>query len=182
MGRFNRFLVPLVVLAVLVGILIVGLRRSPEVGEIRSPLIGKPAPTWELPSLTDAGRTVGSQNYQGRWYVVNVWDTWCVECRAEHDTLLQAQRSAAVPIVGIDWNDNQADALAWLAKLGNPYTAVGVDRDGRAAIDWGVYGAPETFLVNPQGIVVHKHIGALTPEAWQRDFVARLRAAGAGPS
>jgi len=181
MPGLNRFAVPLITLAVLALVLWVGIRHSADVGTIASPLINKPAPQWELPSLTDPNQRVGSKDLHGQWYVVNVWGTWCVECRAEHDTLLEAQRSG-VPIIGIDWNDQDADALAWLAKLGNPYRMVGVDHDGHAAIDWGVYGAPETFLINPEGVVVFKHVGALTPEVWHKDFAARVTPAPAGRS
>jgi cytochrome c biogenesis protein CcmG/thiol:disulfide interchange protein DsbE len=110
---------------------------------------------------------------------VNVWGTWCVECRAEHEVLLQIKQEARVPIIGIDWKDQNEDALTWLEQLGNPYERVGTDRDGRVAIDWGVYGAPESFLISPAGTVVYKHIGAMTPQVWQREFLPRV-AAGPG--
>jgi cytochrome c biogenesis protein CcmG/thiol:disulfide interchange protein DsbE len=170
----KRYVWPLAAFALLVVVLAVGLKHAPEKGVIKSPLIGKPAPRFELPDLKDPARTVRGEDFGGRWHVVNVWGTWCVECRAEHAQLLAIQREGRVPIVGIDWKDDDAQANDWLARLGDPYARVGADRDGRVSINWGVYGAPESFLVNPQGIVVAKQIGAMTPEQWQewlRDFV-----------
>ena len=172
--KLTRFIIPIGVFALLVVVLAIGIKRSPEKGIIASPLIGKPAPTFELPSLTDANRTVGSGDLRGRWYVLNVWGTWCVECRYEHSTLLDVQRTAGVPIVGLNYRDNDGDALRWLTQLGNPYEFVAADREGRVAIDWGVYGAPETFLVNPEGVVVEKHVGPLTREIWDREFQSHL--------
>jgi cytochrome c biogenesis protein CcmG, thiol:disulfide interchange protein DsbE len=170
----NRFILPLGIFALLAIVLAIGIKHSPTKGTIPSPLIGKAAPQFTLPVLTDSNRTLSSADLKGRWYVFNVWGTWCFECRAEHDTLLEIQRRAQVPLIGLDWKDEEPDALRWLAELGNPYEVVATDRDGRIAIDWGVYGAPETFLVDPQGIVVYKFVGALTLEAWQTEFVPRL--------
>jgi len=160
----NRFALPVGVFGLLVVVLAIGIKHSPNKGTIMSPLLGKPAPQFSLPNLTDPARVVSSAGLKGRWYLFNVWGTWCGECRAEHEMLLEVRRAAVVPLVGLDWKDDDAQALSWLAQLGNPYDAVAVDRSGRTAIDWGVYGAPETFLVNPQGIVVFKHVGALTPD------------------
>lgn len=170
----NRFLLPLGVFALLAIVLALGIKHSPEKGIIPSPLIGKPAPQFALPVLTDANRTLHTADLKGSWYVFNVWGTWCPTCREEHSFLLQVQKSGLVPVIGLDWKDDDAQARAWLAQLGNPYEVVAVDREGRTAIDWGVYAAPETFLVNPQGIVVYKQVGALTPEAWETQFVPRL--------
>jgi cytochrome c biogenesis protein CcmG/thiol:disulfide interchange protein DsbE len=170
----NRFILPLGIFALLAIVLGIGIKHSPEKGMIPSPLIGKPAPDFTLPVLTDSNRMFRSADLKGRWYVFNVWGTWCGECRAEHNTLLQIQKLAQVPVIGLDWKDEEPDALRWLAELGNPYEVVATDREGRIAIDWGVYAAPETFLVDPQGIVVYKYIGALTLEAWQTQFVPRL--------
>jgi cytochrome c biogenesis protein CcmG/thiol:disulfide interchange protein DsbE len=170
----NRFLLPLGVFALLAVVLAVGIKHSPDKGTIPSPLIGKPAPHFALPSLTDANRTVRSTELAGRWYVFNVWGTWCGGCRAEHDVLLEMRKANRVPLIGLDWKDDDAQALEWLAQLGNPYEVVAVDHEGRTAIDWGVYGAPETFLVNPQGIVVYKYVGPLTREVWEQQFVPHL--------
>ena len=175
----NRFMLPLGAFVLLVAVLAIGIRHAPEKGIIKSPLLGKPAPQFSLPNLTDPTRVVSSAGLKGRWYLLNVWGTWCPECRAEHEMLLQVHRAAVVPLIGIDWKDDDAQARSWLTQLGNPYEAVAVDASGRTAIDWGVYAAPETFLVNPQGIVVFKQVGALTPEVWTRDILPRLpRAAG----
>ena len=170
----NRFLLPLGVFLLLAAVLAIGIRHAPEKGVIASPLLGKPAPQFSLPSLTDPARPVSSADLKGHWYLFNVWGTWCVECRAEHETLLRVHRAGVVPLIGLDWKDDDAQARNWLAQLGDPYQAVAVDRSGRAAIDWGVYGAPETFLVNPQGIVVYKHVGALTKETWTREILPRV--------
>ena len=175
----NRFLLPLGAFAVLVVVLIIGLRHAPEKNLIASPLIGKSAPAFNLRSLFDQHESVNASELKGHWTLVNVWGTWCVECRAEHEALLQIKREGRVPIIGIDWKDSDEDAQAWLSQLGNPYERVGTDHDGRVAIDWGVYGAPETFLVSPAGTVVYKQIGAMTPQVWQQQFVPRMQA-GAG--
>jgi cytochrome c biogenesis protein CcmG/thiol:disulfide interchange protein DsbE len=178
----GRFLIPIAVFALLVMVLAVGIRHSKDVGTIHSPLIGQQAPTWELPTLTDAARMVGTKELSGRWYVLNVWGTWCVACRQEHSALLELQRISPVPIVGMDWHDDEVTALDWLSRLGNPYSVVVIDQDGSTAINFGVYGAPETFLVSPTGRIVHKHIGPLTLEIWRRDFVSRMTQSGAASS
>jgi cytochrome c biogenesis protein CcmG/thiol:disulfide interchange protein DsbE len=177
----NRFLLPIVVFALLAVVLAIGIKHSPDKGSIPSPLLGKSAPQFSLPNLTDPARLVSSNELRGRWYLFNVWGTWCGECRAEHDMLLEVRRAAVVPLIGLDWKDDDAQARTWLMQLGNPYQAVAVDRSGRTAIDWGVYGAPETFLVNAQGIVVYKRVGALTREVWTREILPRLTQ-GAGKS
>jgi cytochrome c biogenesis protein CcmG, thiol:disulfide interchange protein DsbE len=173
----TRFLLPFICFVLLAAVLAVGIRHSPEKGVIASPLIGKPAPQFTLPSLTDPVRVVRSEELRGHWYLFNVWGTWCGECRAEHDMLLEVHRAGVLPLIGLDWKDDDAQAREWLTQLGNPYQAVAIDRSGRTAIDWGVYGAPETFLVNPQGIIVYKHVGALTRETWARDILPRVSAA-----
>ena len=170
----NRFALPLGLFALLVVVLAISIRHSPNKGTIVSPLLGRAAPGFALPSLTDAQHAVRSQDLKGRWYLLNVWGTWCVECRAEHSMLVEVGHSGVIPIIGLDWKDEDDHALEWLAQLGNPYQAIGVDHDGRTAIDWGVYGAPETFLVNPQGIVVYKLVGPLTRESWTQEFLPRL--------
>jgi cytochrome c biogenesis protein CcmG, thiol:disulfide interchange protein DsbE len=175
----NRFLLPLAGFALLLAVLLVGLARAPQKSILPSPLIGKPVPQFTLPNLFDNTGQVSSESLKGHWSLVNVWGTWCVECRAEHEVLLQIKQEARVPIIGIDWKDQNEDALTWLEQLGNPYERVGTDRDGRVAIDWGVYGAPESFLISPAGTVVYKHIGAMTPQVWQREFLPRV-AAGPG--
>lgn len=176
----NRFLLPLAVFLLLVVVLGIGIRRAPDKGVVSSPLLGKPAPQFSLPDLTEPARLVRSANLKGSWYLLNVWGTWCRECRAEHETLLRVQRSGLVPLIGLDWKDDAAQARTWLAQLGNPYQAVAVDASGRVAIDWGVYGAPETFLVDARGVVVYKHVGALTDAVWSQEILPRVSAARAG--
>ncbi|MBS0388349.1 MAG: DsbE family thiol:disulfide interchange protein [Proteobacteria bacterium] len=172
----RRFLLPLGLFAALVVVLAFGIYNAPRNGskEILSPLLGKPAPAFALPKLLEPGATYDSGSMRGGWHLVNVWGSWCVECRAEHATLLQIKGEGRVPIVGIDWKDDDATANAWLAQLGNPYDTVVTDHSGRTAIDWGVYGAPESFLVDPAGIVVEKQIGAMSPEDWQTKFLPHL--------
>jgi cytochrome c biogenesis protein CcmG/thiol:disulfide interchange protein DsbE len=178
----NRFLLPLGLFVLLAVVLAIGIRHAPEKGVIASPLLGRAAPQFALPSLTDPAQQVRSADLKGHWYLFNVWGTWCGECRQEHETLLQVHRAGVVPIIGLDWRDDDAQARSWLAQLGNPYQSVAVDRSGRIAIDWGVYGAPETFLVNPQGIVVYKHVGALTPDTWTHEILPRVSGLPAGTS
>jgi cytochrome c biogenesis protein CcmG, thiol:disulfide interchange protein DsbE len=178
----TRFLLPLGLFILLAGVLAIGIRHSPEKGIIASPLLGKPAPPFSLPSLSDPAREVRSADLKGHWYLFNVWGTWCGECRQEHEMLLQVQRAGVVPIIGLDWKDDDTQAVAWLTQLGNPYQLVGTDHSGRVAIDWGVYGAPETFLVSPQGVVVYKHVGALTPDTWTREILPRLSGLPGGKS
>jgi cytochrome c biogenesis protein CcmG/thiol:disulfide interchange protein DsbE len=173
----TRFLLPLGAFALLVVVLIVGLRHAPEKDIIPSPLIGKSAPQFSLHNLFEGRPEVGNVALRGRWSLVNVWGTWCFECKAEHEALLFIKREGKVPIIGIDWKDNDADAQSWLEQLGNPYDAVGTDHDGRVAIDWGVYGAPESFLISPEGKIVEKRVGAMTPQIWQQKFLPHLQAA-----
>ena len=174
----KRFLVPLGVFALLVIVLAFGIYNAPRnsTKEIVSPLLGKAAPQFRLPQLADSTAQLENSALLGGWHLVNVWGTWCHECLAEHDTLLQIKAEGRVPIIGIDWKDDDAEAKTWLSQLGNPYETVATDHDGRAAIDWGVYGAPESFLVNPQGIVVEKLIGAMTMDEWNSRFLPHLAA------
>jgi len=155
-------------------VLAIGIRHAPEKATIPSALLGKAAPAFTLPNLTDPAQTVRSSDLKGHWYLFNVWGTWCFECRAEHETLLEVRRAGVVPLIGLDWKDDDGEARTWLQQLGNPYQAVAVDHLGRTAIDWGVYGAPETFLVSPQGVVVYKLVGPLTHEVWTREILPRV--------
>jgi len=164
-----RFLLPIGAFLALVVVLAIGLTKDPR--RLPSPYIGKPAPSFELPSLKDLQVSVGSQNYAGQIVLLNVWATWCPGCRQEHDFLLELAAEDSIPIFGLNWRDNRPDALNWLATLGDPYVDSAFDEDGRVGIDWGVYGAPETFLIDQNGVVIHKHIAPLTREIWNRDFV-----------
>ncbi len=175
----NRFLWPMIVVAGLIVFLVMGLRHG-DPRALPSPFIGKPAPEFELPTLHNPEVTIGKQQLLGQYSVVNVWATWCVMCRAEHGFLMDLAAGGSIPIYGINWRDSRPEALRWLDELGDPYIASAFDADGRVGIDWGVYGAPETFLVDPEGTVIYKHLGPLDAQIWQREFVARMSGAGAG--
>lgn len=167
-----RYAIPIIVVAVLGVFLYRGLYLNP--GYIPSPLVGKPAPEFSLPDLENLEQQVGSDDFAGKVALLNVWATWCIGCRQEHAFLLELARTSGVPIYGLNWKDDRDAALKWLATLGDPYVATAYDPLGDVAIDWGVYGAPETFLIGRDGTVLHKHIAPLTPEIWQRDFLPRI--------
>src|SRR5690606_27859604 len=131
-----------------------GLALDPR--EVPSPLIGKPVPEFRVPVLTDPSKTLAAADLRGQVYLLNVWGSWCVSCRDEHPVLVELARRGRIPIYGLNWKDERASALAWLERFGDPYVASGVDRDGRVAIDFGVYGAPETYLVDREGIIRFK--------------------------
>ena len=168
----SRFLVPLgfIVLVVFLGI---GLKLDPK--EIPSPFIGKAAPAFNLVSLQDANKMIQPADYKGQVWLLNVWATWCVACRAEHQTLVNIAKQNIVPIVGLNYKDESDLAIRWLKQLGDPYVAVAVDADGRAAIDYGVYGAPETFVIDKKGIIRYKHIGPINPQSWQQKILPLLQ-------
>jgi len=168
-----RFFVPLAAFAVLALMLGVGLKLEPR--KVPSPFIGKPAPAFTLPQLDAAKPPFSPAEMQGRVWLLNVWASWCGPCREEHPLLVAAAREKVVPIVGLNYKDEARNATDWLRRLGDPYQAIAVDRDGRAAIDWGVYGVPETFVIDRQGIVRFKHVGPLTPEIWSREVVPLLK-------
>jgi cytochrome c biogenesis protein CcmG/thiol:disulfide interchange protein DsbE len=175
-----RFALPIVLLFALVGVLALMLWRinagKYDIHEIHSPLIGKRAPLFELPALANPTLTVRNTTYAGRMYVLNVWGTWCPECRVEHGTLLAIAKETSVPIIGLDWKEEDRIApMQYLARLGSPYSEVAFDQGSQVAIDWGVYGAPETFLISADGVVLVKHVGALTREDWQHKFVPLLK-------
>ena len=172
-----KFIVPFGLFALLGVFLYIGLHRDPSY--VPSPLIGKPAPEFTLPSLQDPAYPVSTKDLSGRPWVLNVWGTWCAGCRQEHPVLLQIARQTSVPIIGLDWKDDATEAQRWLAELGNPYAAVAFDSEGRVAIDWGVYGAPETFLIGADGKVLYKHIAPMTLEVWAKEFEPRIQAATA---
>lgn len=175
-----RYLLPVGIFALLVAVFAVGLFRDPSY--VPSPLIGKPAPEFSLPRLDDPQTTLQRQDLLGKTSLVNVWATWCSGCRQEHETLLTLAREGGVPIFGINWKDDPVLARQWLQQLGNPYAAVGVDEEGGTAIDWGVYGAPETFLVGPDGTILYKHIAPMTLAVWRDEFMPRIAAARSGVS
>ncbi len=150
-----------VVFVALVGLLFYGVLVSDRADReaLPSPLIGKPAPEFSLPVLHEAGRLVSSRELHGQPYLLNVWGSWCPGCRIEHPVIARFAETKRLRVIGYNWKDEHADALRWLEHFGNPYLLVLVDYDGRKAIDWGIYGAPETFLVDADGIVRWKHVG-----------------------
>jgi cytochrome c biogenesis protein CcmG/thiol:disulfide interchange protein DsbE len=169
---------PLLVVAVLGLLLATGvwMSRNPNREALPSPLIGKAAPAFELPVLHQAGQLFGSRDLQGAPYLLNVWGSWCAACRDEHPVLTRFAETKRLRVVGFNWNDEHADALAWLERFGNPYWVVVTDREGKAAIDWGIYGAPETFLVDAHGIVRWKYVGPLTDAVVESQLLPQLAA------
>ena len=181
--RSLRYIVPVLLFLLVAGFLLLGLDRKP--GEIPSPLIGKAAPSWALPRLPSAtasgaavadGSMLAANTLKGKPYLLNVWASWCAPCLQEHPILVDLARRNVITIVGVNYKDKPEDARAWLARHGNPFGATVADRDGRTAIDFGVYGVPETFLVDAQGIVRFKHIGALTDEAMRARLLPAIAA------
>ena len=168
-----RYLIPLVLFVILVIFLAIGLGRDPH--EVPSPLIGKVAPTFQLPQLKDPAKSFSAQKMRGKVWLLNVWASWCVSCREEHPLLLDYARSAAVPIYGLNYKDKREDALEWLEQLGDPYVLSAADEDGRVAIDYGVYGAPETYLIDRDGVIRFKQVGAVTPEIWERKILPLVK-------
>ena len=167
---------PLVVMAGLIGLLAIGLQRDPR--EIPSPLIGKPVPKFDLPPVRGRSLGLSTADLKGEVSLVNVFASWCVACKEEHPVFMQMKRAGLVPIHGINYKDQPADAQKWLDDLGDPYTRTGADIDGRVAIDWGVYGVPETFVIDRDGRIAYKHIGPVTPKVLDetlRPLIAKLR-------
>jgi cytochrome c biogenesis protein CcmG/thiol:disulfide interchange protein DsbE len=158
----TRFVIPIAIFVALLVLLGVGLKLDPR--EVPSPLIGKPAPHFELPELHEAAKTFSERDMRGKVWVLNVWASWCVSCREEHPVLLDLAKSGAVPVYGLNYKDKREDGLAWLKGMGDPYTISIFDFDGRVGIDYGVYGVPETYLIDKAGIIRYKRIGPLTPE------------------
>jgi cytochrome c biogenesis protein CcmG/thiol:disulfide interchange protein DsbE len=170
----NRLLLlPLLLFLGLVIFLAVGLRRDPH--EIPSPLINKPAPAFKLNQLQDPTKTISAEEMRGKVWLLNFWGTWCVACRDEHPLLIQYSKTGAVPIFGVDYKDERAKALRMLEEEGNPYTVTASDPEGRLSIDYGVYGAPETFLIDKNGVIRFKQVGPITEEVWQKEILPRVR-------
>ncbi len=162
----TRYIIPLAVFIVLVVFLAIGLGRDPR--EVPSPLINKPAPGFQLAQLKDPAKSFSTGEMRGKVWLLNVWASWCLACREEHRLLLELSRSGSVPIYGFNYKDRREDAMLWLNELGDPYVLSVSDFDGRIAIDYGVYGAPETFLIDRDGVIRFKHVGPLTRDLWQK--------------
>lgn len=161
-----KYLIPLGMFLVLVVFLAIGLGRDPR--EVPSPLINKAAPTFRLPQLKETAKTFSAEDMRGKVWILNVWASWCITCRDEHPLLLDYAKSGAVPIYGLNYKDKREDALAWLDDLGDPYVLSAADLEGRVAIDYGVYGAPETYLIDQNGTIRFKQIGPVTPDVWTK--------------
>jgi cytochrome c biogenesis protein CcmG/thiol:disulfide interchange protein DsbE len=179
MGKSLRYLTPLILFAGLVALLVFGLGNDPR--EVPSPLIGKPVPEFTLPELTDPSRSVSDTDLKGKVSLVNVWASWCASCRAEHQALMALSEIPDFQIVGLNWKDEARDAMQVLRLTGNPYDMNGYDPDNTVGIHWGVYGAPETFVVDREGIIRYKHIGPIDRKVWEeklQPLVAQLKAEG----
>lgn len=168
-----RFLVPLVVFVVLVGFLWKGLELHPS--DVPSPLIDKPAPAFSLQQLQNPEQKITPADLRGQVWLLNVWASWCVSCREEHPVLLQFSKTGVVPIYGLNYKDSREDATRWLQQFGNPYVVSGFDNDGQVGIDYGVYGVPETYVIDRQGIIRHKHIGPITVDVMQDEILPIVR-------
>lgn len=173
----KRFLIPLAVFLVLAVFLAIGLTRDPH--EVPSPLIGKPAPLFRLPQLSEPTQanlaSFSPTDMRGQVWVLNVWASWCVACRIEHPVLLDFARTGLAPLIGLDYKDQPAAALTWLAKHGNPYTLSAMDADGRVGIDYGVYGVPETYVIDKAGVIRFKQIGPVTPDVLRDTMVPLIK-------
>jgi cytochrome c biogenesis protein CcmG/thiol:disulfide interchange protein DsbE len=169
----TRFAIPIAIFAALVVLLGVGLKLDPR--EVPSPLIGKPAPHFELPELHQAAKTFSERDMLGKVWVLNVWASWCVSCREEHPVLLDLAASGAVPIYGLNYKDRREDGLAWLKGMGDPYRLSIFDFDGRVGIDYGVYGVPETYVIDKAGVIRYKRIGPLTPQIVKEKVLPLVR-------
>jgi cytochrome c biogenesis protein CcmG, thiol:disulfide interchange protein DsbE len=172
MKRIVVFLVPLFAFLLLAVFLYRGLFLNPR--EVPSPLIGKPAPQFQLPKL-GAEVAFSSKDMLGQVWVFNVWASWCTPCRVEHPLFNQLAKQNIVPIIGLNYKDQPTAARRWLGELGDPYQLTVVDGDGRVGLDFGVYGVPETFVIDKQGVIRHKHIGPVTPEAMQKKIIPLVR-------
>jgi cytochrome c biogenesis protein CcmG, thiol:disulfide interchange protein DsbE len=168
----GRLLLPLLAFFALGVLLFNGLGKDPRI--VPSVLIDKPAPAFDLPELRAADQRVSSESLKGEPYLLNVWASWCFACRIEHPVITDLAKSGLVRVVGFNYKDAPEDAKRWLAQFGDPYSDIAQDLDGRIAIEFGVYGAPESFLIDGQGVIRHKIIGPLTPEIVEREIKPKL--------
>jgi cytochrome c biogenesis protein CcmG/thiol:disulfide interchange protein DsbE len=169
----NRFLLPLGLFVVLLGFLAVGLNRDPR--EVPSPLIGKPAPDFLVPQLGTPGMTFSPKEMLGKVWLLNVWASWCVSCRQEHPVLVEYSKSHDINVIGLDYKDQRVDGMRWLSQFGNPYKLSAFDADGRVGINYGVYGVPETYLIDKAGTIRYKQIGPITPEVMDNKILPMIK-------
>ena len=172
----KRFL-PFIVFAVLVAFLAIGLKLDPR--EVPSPLVNKAAPSFSLPLLAQPSNKLTPQDLRGKVWLLNVWASWCVSCRVEHPLLVELAKTGTVPIYGLNYKDKRDDAMQWLRERGDPYLQSISDTDGRVGIDYGVYGVPETFVIDREGVIRYKQIGPLTPESLRDTILPLVRKLGA---
>ncbi|MGD0961218.1 MAG: DsbE family thiol:disulfide interchange protein [Methylomonas sp.] len=175
-----KYLLPLLLFIGLTVFLALGLKLNPK--EIPSPLIGKPAPAFSLPVLGSPAKSLTQTEFKGRVWLINVWASWCVSCRDEHPVLLQLAKQNLLPIVGLNYKDESDDANLWLSRHGNPYQISIMDRDGRTGIDYGVYGVPETFVIDKQGVIRYKHTGPVSPLDLEQIFLPLIEQLQAEPA
>ncbi|HZZ93259.1 MAG TPA: DsbE family thiol:disulfide interchange protein [Usitatibacter sp.] len=172
-ARWLKYGIPLVLFAALAAFLAVGLTRDPR--EVPSPFIGRAAPAFSLERLHEPGQSFSPEQMKGKVWLLNVWASWCVSCRVEHPLLVEMSKRNDVPIVGLDYKDERGAGLQWLTKMGNPYFASAFDVEGKVGIDYGVYGVPETFVIDKQGVIRYKQIGPITPEALEKKILPLIR-------
>jgi cytochrome c biogenesis protein CcmG/thiol:disulfide interchange protein DsbE len=168
-----RFALPLGLFLALVALLGVGLNLNPR--EVPSPLIDKPAPMFELPELAAPDRTFSPKQVAGQVWILNVWASWCAACREEHPLLMEFAKTGMVPLYGLNYKDQRPDGLAWLARFGDPYRLSAFDAQGKVGIDYGVYGVPETYVIDRQGVIRYKRIGPVTPEVLQQKILPLVK-------
>jgi cytochrome c biogenesis protein CcmG, thiol:disulfide interchange protein DsbE len=168
-----RFAVPLGIFFALIVLLAVGLKLDPR--EVPSPLIDKPAPMFELPELRAPERTFSPKDLTGKVWMLNVWASWCTACREEHPVLLDFAKTGVVPVYGLNYKDQRPDGLAWLQRFGDPYKVSAFDEQGKVGIDYGVYGVPETYIIDKHGVIRYKRIGPVTPELIQQKILPLIK-------
>lgn len=168
-----RFIVPLAIFVGLVAFFAIGLTRDPR--EVPSPLIDKPAPAFHVPQLGDPAAAFDPREMRGKVWLLNVWASWCVSCREEQPVLVEMSKQQLVPIVGLNYKDERKDGMQWLQRFGNPYQLSAFDADGKVGIDYGVYGVPETFVIDRQGVIRYKQIGPITREALDKKILPLVR-------
>jgi cytochrome c biogenesis protein CcmG/thiol:disulfide interchange protein DsbE len=171
--KLVKYGVPLVLFVALAAFLAVGLTRDPR--EVPSPFIGKPAPDFRIARLHEPDQQFSPADMKGKVWLLNVWASWCVSCRVEHPLLVEMSKRNDVPIVGLDYKDERDKGLEWLNRMGDPYALSAFDVDGKVGIDYGVYGVPETFVIDKQGVIRYKQIGPITPEALEQKILPLIR-------
>lgn len=169
----KRFLLPLVIFLVMVGFLFIGLNLDPR--EVPSPLVGKPAPMFSLPRLDNPEQVFSPKEMLGKVWLFNVWASWCGACREEHPILVELSKSGLVPVYGMDYKDTREDAVRWLEQGGNPYVVSVMDADGRVGINYGVYGVPETYVIDKAGVIAYKQIGPITYESLREKILPLVK-------